>query len=339
MQSHLKRTLGPLHTLRPVLGGGAQGAEVWHATLASGEQCAVKRHEHVGAGEVEFGVLKMLYNLGAPVVRPLQWYPQMRILVTEWTGMRTLATAMHEAPESHSEQARHLGSLALRLVRGCTALETAFAGFTERLPLRAQGEQQRRHADARERCRRAAETYARIAEFFNTTVSRPWTSSLQKAWLAVAESICAGGLTLGGRDCTPRNVLTDGTALWFLDFAVVGLDWPEARLAQYAATTAANADNRQPASLLTHGEEQWYVESGCIESAQLDMHHLLLWSEAARLLLDGKPGARTSQGTLLAQELRQALELACFPLASQTPAGPVRALLATVFEDRLTERH
>lgn len=335
----MNRTLGPLDSLRPVLGGGAQGAEVWHAMLASGEQCAVKRHEHAGAGEVEFGVLQMLFNLGAPVVRPLQWDPQVRILVTEWAGNRTLATAMHEAPKSQSAQARQLSPLAQRLVRGCTALETAFAGLSERLLLRTQGEQQRRHAEARERCRRAAETYARIAAFFNLTVPRSWTSSLQKAWLRVAESICAGGLTLGGRDCTPRNVLTDGTALWFLDFAVVGLDWPEARLAQYAAATAATADNRQPASLLTHGEEQWYVDSGCIESAQLDMHHLLLWSEAARLLLDGKLGKHSSQGSIPGQRLRQVLELARSPLASQTPAEPVRALLATVFENGLPESH
>ena len=58
--NRLEAAMGPVHTLHPVDGGGAQGAAVWHAVLSSGEHVAVKRHAHAGAGEVEFGVLQML---------------------------------------------------------------------------------------------------------------------------------------------------------------------------------------------------------------------------------------------------------------------------------------
>ena len=122
------------------------------------------------------------------------------------------------------------------------------------------------------------------------------------AWNVVADSLCDGRLTFGGRDCTPHNVLTDGAQVWFLDFAVIGLDWPEARLAQYAAFVGASTPGALPQSLLTFGGERWYVESGCIESTQLDMHHLLLWSEAARLLLDGKLGTLASPGHIAGRE-------------------------------------
>ena len=97
--NRLEAALGPMHSLQPVAGGGAQGAEVWHAVLSSGEHVAVKRHAHDGAGEVEFGVLHMLYRLGTPVPRPLQWLPQQRELITEWVGQRTLAAAIHEAQQ------------------------------------------------------------------------------------------------------------------------------------------------------------------------------------------------------------------------------------------------
>lgn len=338
LQEHLESVLGPLRALHPVPGGGAQGAEVWHAVMASGRHVAAKRHRHAGAGEVEFGVLQMLFNLGAPVARPLDWDAQVRVLTTQWMEVPTLAAAMHTAQVSQTGQGQ-LSSLAHGLVRGCIALETAFTGLAERLPAPKEIEQQRRCAEVRERCRDASQTYLRIAKLCNHRVPPSWASALQSAWHVVADSLCEGQLTLGGRDCTPRNVLTDGRAVWFVDFAVVGLDWPEARLAQYAAAVNGNAGALPPASLLTHAEERWYVDSGRIESAQLDMHHLLLWSEVSRLLLDGRLASPAPEGDSLKQRLRQALKLALFPLAAGTPAEPVRSLLASAFANELIARH
>lgn len=337
LQQYLESSLGQLHSLRPVPGGGAQGAAVWQAIFASGTQIAVKKHVHAGAGEVEFGVLEMLYNLGAPVARPLQWDPYLGVLTSEWIGQRTLAAAISAVSVLQPRKQHALRSLAQSLLRGCVALEMAFVGIAERLPLRTTGEPQRRRAEMRERCGSAPETYLQLADHCNLAVPKGWPSALQEAWNVVADSLCDGRLTFGGRDCTPRNVLTDGAQVWFLDFAVIGLDWPEARLAQYAACVGASTPEILPMSLLTHGEERWYVESGCIDSAQLDMHHLVLWSEAARLLLDGKLGMLPSQDSFLGQRLRQALRLALFPLACKTPAEPVRSLLATVFAHELTE--
>ena len=314
-----------------VPGGGAQSAAVWHAIFATGKQIAVKKHAHAGAGEVEFGVLQMLHTLGAPVVRPLQWDTQLGVLTSEWVEQRTLAAAISTVSVPQQRKEHALPTLAQSLMRGCFTLETAFEGIAERLPLRTTGEPQRRQAEVRERCRRAPETYMRLADHCNLAVPRGWTSALQTAWLAVADSLCDGRLTFGGRDCTPRNVLTDGTQVWFLDFAVIGLDWPEARLAQYAASVGANTPGILPMSLLTHAEERWYVESGSIESALLDMHHLVLWSEALRLLLAGERGGDTVGGVPSHERLEQALRMARWPLAAGTPAEPVRALLATVF--------
>lgn len=335
--THLEATLGPLHSLHPVLGGGAQGAAVWHAVAASGEQIAVKRHVHAGAGEVEFGVLTMLYTLGAPVVRPHHWNANLGILTSEWIGQHTLDEAISEVNAPQPQVNPYLHTLAHCLTRGCITLETAFLGLSDRLPLRSTGEPQRRRAEVRARYRAAPETYLLLADYCNLEFPRSWESALQAAWKVVADSVCDGRLTFGGRDCTPRNVLTDGAQVWFLDFAVVGLDWPEARLAQYAAYVGASTPGSLPLSLLTHAEERWYVESGCIESAQLDMHHLLLWSEVARLLLDGKLGASAPQDCLLGKKLRQALEIALFPLASGTPAEPIRSLLATALGNSLPD--
>ncbi len=328
---HLASALGPVRSLRPVAGGGAQGADVWHAVLASGEQVAVKRHRHDDAGEVEFGVLQMLYRLGAPVAQPLQWDPQRRLLVTEWLESRTLADALQGAGQCHAVQPCNFRRLTHSLVCGSEALETAFQGIAARLPLRETGEQTRRHTELRERCDRAPETFMRLAAYDNHSTPQGWETALREAWSAVADAICAGRVTFGGRDCTPRNVLTDGCAVWFVDFAVIGLDWPEARLAQYAAAVGAREPSVPLQSLLTHGDERWYVESGCIESAQLDMHHVVLWSEVVRLLLNGEQGLPGSKDELLRRRLKQALQLALFPLASQTPAESVRALIATEF--------
>ena len=329
--NRLEAAMGPVHTLHPVDGGGAQGAEVWHAVLSSGEHVAVKRHAHAGAGEVEFGVLHMLYQLGTPVPRPLQWVPQQRVLITEWVGQRTLAEAIHEAHQDPTRHTEELRRLAKSLLKGCNSLETAFQGMADRLALHATGERQRRHAEARARCRQAPETLLRLAAYCGLSAPQDWATDLHEAWTGMAESLCAGRLTFGGRDCTPNNVLSADAALWFVDFAVIGLDWPEARLAQYAAVVAARAPETPLQSLLTHGEEQWYVGSGCIDCEQLDMHHLLLWSEVLRLLLDGKLGTHESNSIVLRQRLEQALQLALFPLAANTPAEPVRSLIATAF--------
>ena len=331
LRDHLASAVGPVRSLQPVAGGGAQGADVWHAVLASGEKVAVKRHAHDGAGEVEFGVLQMLHRLGAPVAQPLQWDPQRRLLVTEWLESRTLADALHDTGHNHAVQSHSLRQLTHNLVLGCEVLETAFQGIAARLPLRETGEQTRRHTELRERCDRAPETFTRLAAFCDRSTPQGWESAMREAWSAVADAICAGRVTFGGRDCTPRNVLTDGCAVWFVDFAVIGLDWPEARLAQYAAAVGAREPSVPLQSLLTHRDERWYVESGCIESAQLDMHHVVLWSEVVRLLLNGEQDPLNSKDELLRRRLKQALQLALFPLASQTPAESVRALIATVF--------
>ena len=329
--NRLEAALGPMHSLQPVAGGGAQGADVWRAILASGEHFAVKRHAHDGAGEVEFGVLHMLYQLGTPVPRPLQWLPQQRVLITEWVGQRTLAAAIQEAHQCPTRHTEELRGLAKSLLKGCTSLETAFQGMADRLALHGTGERQRRHAEVRARCRRAPETLLRLAAYCDLSAPQDWASNLREGWTTLAESLCSGRLTFGGRDCTPNNVLSADAALWFVDFAVVGLDWPEARLAQYAAVVAARSLETPLQSLLTHGEAQWYVGSGCIDCEQLDMHHLLLWCEVLRLLLDGKLGTHESSGIVLRQRLEQALQLALFPLAANTPAEPVRSLIATAF--------
>ena len=329
--NRLEAALGPMHSLQPVAGGGAQGAAVWHAVLSSGEHAAVKRHAHDGAGEVEFGVLQMLYQLGTPVPRPLQWIPQQRVLITEWVGQRTLAAAIQEAQQGPTRHTEALRRLAKSLLKGCTSLETAFQGMADRLALHGTGERQRRHAEVRARCRRAPETLLRLAADCELSAPQDWATNLREGWTALAESLCSGRLTFGGRDCTPNNVLSADAVLWFVDFAVVGLDWPEARLAQYAAVVAVRAPETPLQSLLTHGEEQWYVGSGCIDCEQLDMHHLLLWCEVLRLLLDGKLGTHESNGIVLRQRLEQALQLALFPLAANTPAGPVRSIIATAF--------
>lgn len=319
-----------IRVLRPVDGGGAQGAKVWHAVLVTGEQIAVKQHSHAGAGEVEFGVLHMLHGLGAPVVRPLQWDAESQVLTTEWVGRHTLAATMHEPAARLSKQEFELPYLAQSLVRGCIGLETAFSGLANRLPRRTKGELQRRHSELHRRCRRATQTYVRFVEFFNLAATPAWETSLRTAWEIMEPPLSACRLTFGGRDCTPRNVLTDGSQVWFIDFAVVGLDWPEARLAQYAAFIGADAPDALPQSLLTHAEERWYVESGCIESAALDMHHLLLWSEAIRLLLDREQEHRGATRARDEHRLEQALAIVLTPLTGNSPAATVRSLIADV---------
>ena len=147
--NRLETAMGPVHTLHPVDGGGAQGAAVWHAVLSSGEHVAVKRHAHAGAGEVEFGVLQMLYQLGTPVPRPLQWIPQQHVLITEWVGQRTLAAAIHEATKTLPGATEELRQLAKNLLNGFITLETAFQGMADRLALHGTGERQRRHAEVR----------------------------------------------------------------------------------------------------------------------------------------------------------------------------------------------
>lgn len=333
LREHLTSAVGPVRSLRPVAGGGAQGAEVWHVVLATGEQAAVKRHAHAAAGEVEFGVLRMLYRLGAPVPKPLHWDPRQRILITAWAGTRTLAEEIQAAQPLPIRQRNGLRGLAHALVKGSTALETAFHGLAARLPLDKTGERHRREAEARARCRQAPVTFAQLAAHLGLSPPPGWDASLRDAWAELAQSLTANRLTFGGRDCTPHNVLTNGSAIWFIDFAVVGLDWPEARLAQYAAVLNRTDPAQQPQSLLTHAEPQWYGESGCIERAQLDVHHVLLWSEALRLLLDGTSGPLERRDTPRRRQLERALALALYPVAPRTPAERVRALIAAVFRE------
>lgn len=328
--SYVEATFGPVESLQPVTGGGAQGAAVWHGLLASGEQIALKRHAHRGAVQIEFGVLQMLSKLGAPVPQPVGFEPRLRVLATEWQGQGTLAAAVNESQSRGGEGQRQLGALARSLVHACRALEIAFQGLGERLSVSKTGEEGRRRVDMRQRCARTLETYKKLAAKRGRDVPVGWEKSLQDALTLVLGELLLGDLTFGGRDCTPRNVLTDGAQVWFIDFAVIGLDWPEARLAQYAAFIGSEAPETLPLSLLTHGEERWYVESGCIESAALDMQHLLLWSEAARLILDQLPERSGNVRPLDEQRLEQALGMALAPLAANSPAATVRSLIADV---------
>ena len=204
-------------------------------------------------------------RLGAPVAQPLQWDPQRRLLVTEWLGSRTLADALQGAGQCHAVQPCNFRRLTHSLVRGSEALETAFQGIAARLPLRETGEQTPPpHRAARALWTVRLRRSCAFAAYDNHSIPQGWETALREAWSAVADAICAGRVTFGGRDCTPRNVLTDGCAVWFVDFAVIGLDWPEARLTQYAAAVGAREPSVPLQSLLTHGDERWYVESGCI---------------------------------------------------------------------------
>jgi hypothetical protein len=323
--------MGEALTLRTVAGGGGQGATVWHAVLANGAETAVKQHLHADAGEVEYGVLQMLHRLGAPVVQPLHWLPQERVLITTWVGADTLAATVTEVQQHSPEQFDQLRQLARSLTAGCASLETAFQGMAARLPDRLSGELDRRRAEVRARCQRATHTLERLATHLDSPVPRGWLTELQSAWITVANETCASPLTFGGRDCSPLNVLVDDQRLRFVDFAVVGLDWPEARLAQYAAVAGWQQPGSLPVSLLTHGKEQWYVENGCIESALLDMHHVLLWCEMLRLLLDDNSVSHETTGEMQKLRMRRALQLILVPLATNTPVEPVRSLVATEF--------
>ncbi len=337
---------GAVRSVKPV-GGGAQDARVWRAVTASGRVLAVKQHAHAGAAEMEFGVLRMLHGLGAPVVRPVRVLAPQRVVVTEWLEFPTVADLVLRRQESPADSRRSLSGVVHDLVRGCAALETAFTGLAARLRLDATGERERRHSEVRQRCRRAYETHVRLATSRLGNLPSGWQSGLRREWAAVANALCAGRLTLGGRDCTPNNVLAGGDGVRFLDFAVLGLDWPEARLAQYAAVVHSSARATAPAtapattnttalatahsSLLTLGQAQWYVDSEWIDCAQLDLHHVLLWSEAMRLIMDETLGAGTPNSNARDDSLRQALQVALTPVAATSPARPIRARLAAVY--------
>ncbi len=331
---------GAVQSLRPV-GSGAQDARVWRAVTASGRVLAVKQHAHAGAAEMEFGVLRMLHGLGAPVVRPVRVLASQRVVVTEWLEFPTVADLVLRRQESPADSRRSLSGVAHDLVRGCAALETAFTGLAARLRLDDTGERERRHREVRQRCRRAYETHVRLATSRLGNLPSGWQSGLRREWAAVANALCAGRLTLGGRDCTPNNVLATGDGVRFLDFAVLGLDWPEARLAQYAAVVHSSARAKAHAiahatahsSLLTLGQAQWYVDSEWIDCAQLDMHHLLLWSEVMRLVMTGEIGAGNANVAARDGSLQQALRVALTPVAANSPARAVRARLAAVCED------
>jgi len=275
----------------------------------------------------------MLHRLGglAPAVRA--WDSAHGILVTEWRGERTLEEAI-QAAQAVPDQTM-LRSLARGLLNGVSVLEVAFDGLARRLPVEhARAEAARKRQELARECALAAETCLRLAQRWQRDLPPGWDVALRSRWEELCAYLAKAPLTLGGLDCTPRNVLVEGTELVFVDFSAIGLDWPERRLAQYAAAKGAWQKAGAFCSLLTHVDSQWYGGEAGLEAGRVDAHHALLWATALRQVLEAQatwhdPAAMAlaaAWGNLEARA-RQALDLLCSSLVPKSPAQPVRALV------------
>lgn len=301
----IKRSLpdSELVELRPVARSFGGPASVYFARLAGGRQLAVKAtggpargSEEASTLETEVAALRGLHALGCAVPEVVAVDEAAGLLATSWGGDETLDQAVSTKGASAVDAAVLLRAF-FAIETGLDAIRTGLdPARIEAAATALRGETERYVEEIRPTVDEIAAASGRAAPATGPALS------------AVLEQILKGHWTFGNKDCNAANIVLGEASPVFVDFSVIGADWPERRLVGYLTTTGAGSPDGNFNSLLNDdvarrydalAREFWQAENA---GAVLDSHHLLMMLNAIRRLTYAlrSPGKADSRKLLAA---------------------------------------
>ncbi|MBI3972469.1 MAG: hypothetical protein HY332_14405 [Chloroflexi bacterium] len=212
----------------------AISARVWRVQLGAGWALALKLAAEGAPLETEAQALRWLAAHRCPVPSVLAVSPEQPLawITLEWCGDRTLDD------EAETASPNRLASLGRRLAATIPLLEQGFA------PLTAQTQSDRQSWEARVAALRtqSATWLEATPEALAWLFGRPLRAPAVRTVRAALEHAIDADPDIGSLDYNARNVVVVERGLVIVDFAAVGVDWPERRFVQYGTATGSGAE-------------------------------------------------------------------------------------------------
>ena len=271
---------------------------MWVARTEDGVQVVAKhqifapltRGEPYDLLRVEERVCRMLRDACCPVPRVYGVDPAHSLVFSEWCGELTLDDVCQESSVSGRKV------WGARVVEGFCAIQAALRDTT---PVLA------RHAfpgcDREGLLETWRETVGGIGSQVGDLVGclNPGTTSrtldqVETLWEEIVGALADGPCSLGPTDYNARNIVVDDEteAVWFIELAKLGWDWPERRVVQYTASMGAGRPDGGFRSALDPDGVARYVSlvtgsdnASAGISGRLDAHHLVFHVLAGLRLL------------------------------------------------------
>ena len=343
-------------TCAPIRHGTFERNNVW-CLNATGRAYLVKQHlitQPVGEStftpfQIETAVLLRLHQAGCRVPELYWWSDSANVLLMEWCGDTTLDDLAQETPGDELRQ------IVRNTVRAFGQLEEGFARSADTLkpyiyPLDYS-------VGLRETLQALLDQGRKTLDYLAWMKGEPMPSDqaarLDAIWARMSNCLHRATPTLGTLDYNARNIVVNGDAPTFIDFATIGWDWSERRLVQSLNSLGANRANGNFVNLLDQAIVEEYAgqvaehRDGWSEAeiaAQVNCHQLLFYLSIIYRLLQStaQPEAAESKATLQAwgdpkARFQRALALLTDSRLSEDPdVAHIQEIIAT-FRDSSIE--
>ncbi|MBI4532210.1 MAG: phosphotransferase [Candidatus Latescibacteria bacterium] len=244
---------------------------VWTTTLTNGKRaiCKVVSPDRF---QTEVTTLGYLRDRGCSVPLLLDSDEERGIIITEWCGDQTV----DDVCQSGDAQRRHL--VGRRLVEAFCEIERALTQPCEDLVGRAVDRDLRE--EGRHTLMRGRLALLGLIHLAGGYLEEADTQQLGRLWQELGEVILTGPVTFGSCDYNALNVVVDERdEVTFIDFSLLGEDWPERRLVQYATGLGTYCEDGNIIGLLDEGVAERYAEmmgdNPAMVLKRLDAHSLL----------------------------------------------------------------
>ncbi|MAF13249.1 hypothetical protein CMK11_22575 [Candidatus Poribacteria bacterium] len=273
--------------------------------------------------ETEWRALSLLASAGSAVAQPVAIDRDARFLVTRWAAGATLDDACQRPsavdPVTIAACLSELGAIE----RACAEGADALASHTVRRDDRLLVEE---FAASFARAREAYYVCLDAARALTQDTARACDAAWQGLWTALADA----PTTLGPLDMNARNLVLSPDGPVFLDFATVGWDWPERRVAQYLTAMGRMREDGRVACALTPRALRADAELDAQVARRLEGHCMLTACLAIAGMLSRERPDEWPQwpdaGDARADSARRTLALG--GVASFAPAVALRAAAA-----------
>lgn len=326
----------PVRSMAPV------ASEVWRLQLDDGGTAIAKRHPFGWTEQgtlrdrlvVEAKVLGLLHRAGCPVPAFLGADPEAQVVFLEDCGSETLDDWLQENPRVDR------AAYARAAVTGAHAIERVLASHATELEEHvAIGAGRAELAIAWQ----AAGEQARAGLAFLLGQRPERLRGAEGLLAAIVDNLARRAPTLGSVDYNARNVVLDQDrdAFSFIEFSVIGWDWPERRLVQYTTGLGAHRPTGHIVPLLDRVSAAGFGEVDA-DLRALDGHRVVFLLNAAGLLARAL-AKRADRPLLLTawtdpdRRARELLTELALPWVPDSPAGELGRCFQGVSAPRCEE--
>jgi len=306
--SHLKIPSSAVH-IEAIRHGTQQKQNVCRLRIDT-ESYLLKQHDIttsvVEAGytpfQIESTVLSLLHRNRCHVPKIIWKSERFHALLLEWCGELTLDAMAQSKPIPELKPVLH--TVLMELCR----VETVFAEHAR------QFEPYVFHFNLDATLQRLLEqgrkTLGYLAHFQGASMTSSQAAHLDTAWDVISNRLRTTPPTLDSLDYQGRNIMITERTPCFIDFASVGWDWQERRLAQYFNSIGANQEDANFISLLNRDLVDTYAawvithREACSPAdiaARVDAHHLLFYLSVVHRLLQAVAQPEAPKNRILLQ--------------------------------------